>query len=184
MQRFGHKIILHLLNCLQSVQIFHAVLRVVNAVLAMAIFTGENIQLEFNRVHMQTEKKTLFLVLCLCCGLWCSWMLYIFYFYSDSLPSTDWVIYGSANMTSVSQKKMLLCPHLSSTTICPLLLVSSMMIFSSSGKSICTSFLLEPDERGKSVEMINLSPLTFTTQVTYSRFTADLRYQESIKNVW
>ncbi|TNN52591.1 hypothetical protein EYF80_037169 [Liparis tanakae] len=36
-------------------------------------------------------------------------------------------------------------PHLSSTTVCPLLLVSSTMIFSSSGNSMCTSFLLEPD---------------------------------------
>lgn len=35
--------------------------------------------------------------------------------------------------------------HLSSTTVCPLLLVSSTMIFSSSGNNMWTSFLLEPD---------------------------------------
>lgn len=38
-----------------------------------------------------------------------------------------------------------LLSHLSSTTVCPLLLVSSTIIFSSSGNNMCTSFLLEPD---------------------------------------
>lgn len=77
-----------------------------------------------------------------------------------------------------------LLPYLSSTTVCPLLLVSSMMIFSSSGKSICTSFRLEPGETGTWVERINSSTLTFTEQVTeilllHSRS----KWQESVHGI-
>lgn len=73
--------------------------------------------------------------------------------------------YSGYNRLCIREDASLL-PYLSSTTVCPLLLVSSMMIFSSSGKSICTSFLLEPDETGTSVKRINSSALTSTSQVT------------------
>lgn len=159
MLAFGHTIIFHLRNCSQSIQTFHVFLRVVNLGLTMAMSPVYKLN-QRCRVHTQKEENTQALCCshCLCIvvggiqhlNVKCGCYTYFIFTVTHFPPQAE--LFMVLQMWPLRIRKTgALCPHLSSTTVCPLLLVSSMMIFSSSGKSICTSFLLEPDETGTTV---------------------------------
>lgn len=95
------------------------------------------------------------------------WMLYIFYFNSDSLPSTGWVIYGPANMVTVHQKNWcsLYSPFLHHRLSVALgLLDDDLLLLWKEHLYVLPAGAWW--DRDDSVKDCVPSPLTFTTQAT------------------